>query len=92
MPDDKVRVRLDSLGDHDLLVEHGVLLINLATSLSSLVTAQLECNRACQSRLREIESRIGKYDKLEGWMKGLWLITGGIVVATIAVLWKTKGG
>ena len=92
MPDEGIRVRLNALGDHDLLVEHGVTLLGIAKTLQDMVTAQQECNEACQERLHDMNARFGKYDKLEGWMKGLWLITGGIVLATIAFLWKSKGG
>ncbi len=93
MLDGGIRVRLNALDDHDLLVRNSIL-------LEELVLQQKACNLACIVRLNNMEARFSKYDKLEGWMKGLWLVTGGVViplllailVAGINFLWRTKGG
>ena len=74
MPDDEVRVKLNALGDHDLLVEHGV-------TLAHLVEAQ-------ERFLALSEKKFSQVDKLEGQVKAVWFILGGggLLGATIAGL------
>ena len=61
----------------------------VAMNLGAIVEKQRICQEACQTRLELMEETVKttqrNVDRHDGWLKAIWFITGGLVLALVSL-------